>query len=164
MYPFRRLQISALIAEKAPTKVFAKYLDFVNLFFSDFASKFPKHTGINNYAIKLVEDRQTPYGSVYSLRLIELEILKAYIETNRANRFIRPSKSPASAPILFEQKLDSFFHLCINYQGLNNLTIKNWYPLLLIGALLDRLGKARQFTQLNLTSKYYWMKICKRDK
>ena len=95
---------------------------------------------------------------------MELETLKAYIKTKLVNGFIRPSKSPTATPILFDQKLDGFFQLCVNYQGLNNLTIKNRYPLLLIGELLDRLGKARQFIQLNLTSAYHQMRICKGDK
>ena len=74
---------------------------------------------------------------------MELEILKVYIKTNLANGFIRPSKSPAGPLILFDQKSDSFFQLCVNYRGLNNLMIKNQYPLPLIGELLDRLGRAR---------------------
>ena len=43
-----------MIAEKAPTKVSAKYLDFTDVFSSDLASKLPKHTKINNQAIELV--------------------------------------------------------------------------------------------------------------
>ena len=95
---------------------------------------------------------------------MELETLKAYIKTNLANSFIRPSKSPADAPILFDQKLDGFFWLWIIYQGLNNLTIKNQYPLPLIGELLDRLQRARWFTQLDLTSTYHQMRIREGDK
>ena len=90
---------------------------------------------------------------------MELETLKAYIETNLANGFIRPSKLPAGAPILFNRKSDDSLRLCLDYQGLNNLTIKNQYPLPLIGELLDRLGKAKQFTQLDLTSAYHQMRI-----
>ena len=86
---------------------------------------------------------------------MELKTLKAYIEINLANGFIRPSKSPAGAPILFDQKSDGSLRLCVDYQGLNNLTIKNRYPLPLIGELLDRLGRAKQFTQLDLTSAYH---------
>ena len=94
---------------------------------------------------------------------MELETLKAYIETNLANEFIRPSKSPAGAPILFDQKSDGSLRLYVDYQGLNNLTIKNRYPLPLIGELLDRLERAKQFTQLDLTSAYYQMRIRKGD-
>ena len=94
---------------------------------------------------------------------MELDTLKAYIETNLANEFIKPSKLPAGAPILFDQKSDSSLRLCVNYRGLNNLTIKNQYLLPLIGELLDRLGRAKQFTQLNLTSAYHRMRIRERD-
>ena len=112
-----------MIAEKAPTKVPAKYSDFADIFSLDLSSELPKYTGINDHAIELVEDQQPPYRLIYNLETVELETLKAYIETNLANRFIRPSKSPAGAPILFDRKLDSSLWLCVDYWGLNNLTI-----------------------------------------
>ena len=152
---FRRPQISGLIAEEAPTKVSAEYLDFADVFSLDLASKLPKHTGINNHAIELVKGQQPPYGPIYSLGPVELETLKAYIQTNLANGFIKPLKSPAGALILFDRKSDGFFRLCVYYRGLNNLTIKNWYLLSLIRELLDRLRRTKQFTQLNLTSAYH---------
>ena len=89
-----------------------------------------------------------------------METLKTYIKTNLANGFIRPSKSPAGAPILFDRKPDGSLRLCVDYRGLNNLTIKNRYPLPLIGESLDRLGRAKRFTQLDLTNAYHWMRIC----
>ena len=95
---------------------------------------------------------------------MELETLKAYIETNLANGFIRPSKSPTGAPILFDQKSDGSLRLCVNYRSFNILTIKNRYPLPLIRELLDRLGKARRFTQLDLINEYHRMRIRKGDK
>ena len=159
VHPSHRSQVSGLITEEAPTKVPAKYSDFANVFSPDLASKLPKHTRINGYAIELVDGQQPPYGPIYSLGPMELETVKAYIESNLANGFIRPSKSPAGAPILFDRKSDSFLRLCVNYQGLNNLTIKNWYPFPLIGELLDRLGRAKRFTQLDLTSAYHRMRI-----
>ena len=111
--------------------------------------------GINNYAIELVDDRQPPYGPIYSLGPVELEILKAYIENNLANGFIKPSKSPAGVPILFDKKPDGGLRLCVNCQGLNNLTIKNQYFLFLVGESLDQLGRAQRFTQLDLTNAYH---------
>ena len=164
VHPSRRPQVSGLIAEEAPTKVPAEYSDFADVFSPDLASKLPEHTEINDHAIELVEScQQPPYGPIYSLKLVELETLKAYIETNLANGFIRPSKSPVGAPILFDRKADGSLQLCVNYRGLNNLTIKNRYPLLLIGESLDRLGRAKQFTQLDLTSAYHQMRIREKD-
>ena len=104
-----RSYISGLIVNKALIKIFDKYVDFADIFSSDLVSKLFKHTGINNYAIQLVDGQQPPYKPIYYKELVELETLKAYIKTNLANRFIRPSKSPAGAPILYKQKSNSFF-------------------------------------------------------
>ena len=144
-----------MIAEEASTKVLAEYSDFADVFSPDLASELPKHTGINDYAIELVDGQQPPYGPIYSLGPVELETLKAYIETNLVKGFIRPFKSPAGAPILFDQKSDGSFRLCVANRGLNNLTIKNRYPLPLIRESLDRLERAKRFTQLDLTSVYH---------
>ena len=115
VHPSRRPQISGLIVEEALIKVPAEYSDFANVFSPDLASKLFKHTKINDYAIKLVNGQQPPYGPIYSRGPIELKILKAYIETNLANGFIRLSTSLASTFILFDQKSDGFFQLCVNY-------------------------------------------------
>ena len=95
---------------------------------------------------------------------MELETLKIYIKINLANGFIRPSKSLAGALILFDRKPDSSLCLCVDYQGFNNITIKNQYPLTLMSELLDRLSRARRFTQLDLTNAYHWTRICEDNK
>ena len=128
-------------------------------------SELLKHSEINDHAIELVNGcQQLPHKPIYSLGPVELETLKACIETNPVNGFIKSTKSPAGALILFDRKSDGFFRLYINYQGPNNLTIKNRYRLLLIRQSLDRLGRARRFIQLNFTGAYHQMKIRKRDK
>ena len=99
IYPFHRFQIAGLIAKKAFIKVFDKYVNFADVFSLDLTSKLFKHTKINDHTIKVVNSQQLPYKLIYSLKLVELETLKAYIETNLVNRFIKSSKSPTSAPI-----------------------------------------------------------------
>ena len=89
------------------------------------AVELPENTGMNEHIIELKEGKQPPFGPIYSLGSVELKTLKTYIKTNLANGFIRPSKSPAKALIFFDQKLDGSFRLCMDYQGLNNITIKN---------------------------------------
>ena len=155
--PARKAQLALLLAKKVTVPI--EYLDFADVFSEKLANILPKRTGANEHAIKLEEGKQPLYGPIYSLGLVELKTLKTYIETNVSNGFIQPSKSPVGAPILFVCKPNGSFRLCINYQGLNNLTIKNWYPLPLIGKSLDRLGRAKQFTQLDLTSAYHRMRI-----
>ena len=90
--------------------------------------------------------------------------MKAYVKNNLANSFIKPSKSPAGAYILLDKKLDGSLRLCVDYQSLNNLTIKNWYPLFLVGKLLDQQNWAPRFTQLDLTIAYHQMRIRERNK
>ena len=68
---------------------------------------------------------------------MKLEILRIYIKTYLKTGFIQPFKSFAGAPILFDKKLNNSLHLYINYQGFNNLIIKNQYLLLLIAEFLD---------------------------
>ena len=139
------------------------YLDFVDVFLEKSANVLPKWTKANKYAHELEKSKQPPYGPIYSLGLIGFKTLKTYIETNLANGFIRASKSPAGAPILFVRKPNGSLCLYFNYQELNNLTIKDWYLLSLIGKSLDWFDQVKQFTKLDLTSAYHWMKIKEGD-
>ena len=106
-------QVTALTSEK--TGIPAEYSGFSNIFSSDFTVELPENTGINNHLINLLNDKQPSYGPIYSLELVELEILKTYIKDNLASGFIRPSKSPASTLILFGQKKNGSLRLCVNY-------------------------------------------------
>ena len=62
----------------------------------------------------------------------ELEVLKKYLEDNLSKRYIRASSSPAASPVLFVKKPGGGLQFCVDYRGLNDLTIKNKYPLPLI--------------------------------
>ena len=121
--------------------------------------KLPENTDINEHIIELIERKQLSYGPIYNLSLVELETLKTYIKTYLKTGFIRPSKSSTGVPILFNKKPDGNLCLYVDYQDLNNLTIKNRYPFPLIGEVLDCLGRPKEFTQLDLTSAYHWMRI-----
>ncbi len=139
-------QIAALQWDKAPTEIPAEYSDYADIFSSELAIELPENTEMNEHAIELIDGKQPPYGLIYALSPVELETLKTYIETHLKTGFIRPSKSLAVALIFFNKKPDGSLRLCVDYRGLNNLTIKNWYPLSLIGEALDCLGRAKQFT------------------
>ena len=92
-----------------------EYSDFADVFFLELTSELFEQIEINDHTIKLVDDWQLSYRPIYSLRLIELETLKIYIETNLANGFIRPSKSPIKAFIVFDKKSDGSLQLCVYY-------------------------------------------------
>ena len=91
----------------------------------------------SDYAIKLVEGKAVPYRLVYPLGEKELTTLREYLDDALALERIRRSVSEAGAPILFVLKKDGKLRLCVDYRGLNNVTIKNRHPLPLIIELLD---------------------------
>lgn len=97
------------IVKEAPTKIFAKYSNFVNVFLPDLAFEFPKYTKTKNHTFELINVQQPPYRPIYNLRSIELKTLKTYIEIHLANEFIRLFYSPGGTHIFFDQKSDNFF-------------------------------------------------------
>ena len=138
IYLARKAQLALLLAKKVTVPI--KYSDFADVFSKKSANVLLERIEANEHAIELKKGKQPPYGPIYSLGPVELKTLKTYIETNLANGFIRASKSLAGAPILFVCKPDGSRCLCVNYQRLNNLTIKNLYLLPLISKSLDWLG------------------------
>ena len=158
-----KTQVGALMFDEAPTEVPVENSDYSNVFSAENAAELSENIEMNEHAIKLEEGKQLPFEPIYSLGPVELETLKIYIETNLVNDFICTSKSPMEAPILFDMKSDGSFYLCVDYWGLNNITIKNQYPLSPIKKSLNWLGRAKQFTQLDLTNAYHQMKIYEGD-
>ena len=157
IHPDREAQIAFLLTKKI--KIPDKYSDFTNVFLEKKALVLLEYTKFNGHAIDLEEGKQPLYRPIYSLGPVELETLKIYIKTHLKTGFIQPFKSPTSTPIMFDKKPDGSLRLCIDYWSLNNLTIINRYALLLIGESLNRLGQAKRFTQLDLTSAYHRIRI-----
>jgi len=113
------------------------------------------------HAIETTED--PPLGTIYPLSAKELEELREYIRKAKANGWIRDSVSPIGAPILFVPKPDGTNRLCVDYRGLNGVSIKNRHPLPLISEILDRLVGCQWFTKLDLKDAYHRIRIRKGD-
>ncbi|GKA66535.1 putative reverse transcriptase domain-containing protein [Tanacetum coccineum] len=77
--------------------------------------------------------------------------------------FIRPSSSPWGASVLFVKKKDGSFWMCIDYQELNKLTVKNRYPLLRIDDLFDQLQGSSIYSKINLRSGYHQLRVREED-
>ncbi|KAJ9557738.1 hypothetical protein OSB04_012352 [Centaurea solstitialis] len=103
----------------------------------------------------LPPDRQIEFG-------IDLELSEQLQELS-GKGFIRPSSSPWGAPILFVKKKDGSHRMCINYRGLNKVTIKNRYPLPRIDDLFDQLQGASWFSNIDLRSGYHQLKVKEAD-
>ena len=83
--------------------------------------------------ISMIPHRITP---------VELQELIVQLQELLDKGFIRPSTSPWGAPVWFAKKKDKTLRLCIDYQQLNRVTIKNRYPLSRIDDLFDQLRGA----------------------
>ena len=105
-----------------------RYRDYADVFDEDAAGMIPQHSDYD-HTIDLKPGEQPPHRPIYNLSARELEILREYLEKAQAKGWIRPSQSPAGAPILFVPKKDGTMRLYVNYRGLNNVIIKNRYPL-----------------------------------
>ena len=70
-------------------KISIKYLNFPDIFSEKKALVLLKIANLNQYAIKLQKDQKLPYRLIYSLSLVEFDILKIYIKINLINRFIQ---------------------------------------------------------------------------
>ncbi|XP_047160910.1 uncharacterized protein LOC124831066 [Vigna umbellata] len=114
-------------------------LEIVN----DFLDVFPKDVpGLPlprevEFSIDLVLGAGLVSIAPYRLAPAELAELKKQIEDLLEKQFIRPSVSPWGAPVLLVKKKDGSSRLCVDYQQLNKLTIKNKYPLSMIDDLMD---------------------------
>ena len=115
IYSKKQAQVGALLFDEALTEISAEYSNYSNVFSAKNIAKLLENIRIKKHAIKLEEDKQSPFSPIYSLESIELEILKTYIKTNLANNFIRPSKSPVGVPIFFNRKPNRSLCLYIDY-------------------------------------------------
>ncbi|KAG1925598.1 hypothetical protein F2P79_025429 [Pimephales promelas] len=89
--------------------------------------------------------------------------MKQYIEEELAKGFIRPSTSPAAAGFFFVKKKDGGLRPCIDYRGLNDITVKYRYPLPLVPAALEQLRQAKYYTKLDLRNAYNLIRIREGD-
>jgi hypothetical protein len=80
----------------------------------------------------------------------ELKGLKKQLTKLQEAGNIHPSSSPWGAPVLFEQKKDGLQAMCVDYRTLNDVTVKNKYPLPCIEDLFDRMRGARVFSKIDL--------------
>ncbi|KAK3556217.1 hypothetical protein QTP70_006733 [Hemibagrus guttatus] len=89
--------------------------------------------------------------------------MEEYIEVSLAAGYIRPSTSPAAAGFFFVGKKDGDLRPCIDYRGLNAVTVLYPYPLPLVPEALEQLRGVRVFTKMDLRSAYNLVRIREGD-
>ena len=99
----------------------------------------------------------------YRMGVNELAELKKQIGELLDKGYVQPSSSPWGAPVLFVEKKDGTQRMCIDYRSLNEVTIKNKYPLPRIDDLFDQLKGACVFSKIDLRSGYHQLRIRRSD-
>jgi len=152
------IQVANLKFNQHELKIHDEYRDV----FESMPKELPPRR-VHDHAIEIVPGSQPPSKPAYRLSSTELDELKKQLDTLLEYGFIRASRSPYGAPMLFVKKKDNTLRMCIDYRQLNNITIKNKYPLPKVDELLNRLGGARYFTKLDLQSGYHQIRMKDND-
>ncbi len=137
------------------------YNDLSEVFSKTKATRLPPHRP-GDCAIELLPNAMPPKSKVYHLSRTENQAMEEYIEEAMNSGFIRASTSPAGAGFFFVEK-DGGLRPCIDYRGLNNVTVKFCYPLPLVPSALEQLREATIYTKLDLRSAYNLIRIKEGD-
>jgi hypothetical protein len=111
------------------------------------------------FMIELKPNITLIYKTPYRMATLELAELKEHVKELLEKEFIHPSSSPWGAPVIFVLKKDGTQRLCVDYHALNEVTIKNKYPLPRIDDLFDQLHGVCVFSKIDLRSGYHQLKI-----
>ena len=129
------------------------YIIFLNVFFRKKADTLSKHE-LYDHIIYLKKDTQAPASALYSMSCDEALKLCQYLDENLSKEFIWVSHSDAAASVLFMKKPEEDLCFCVDYWGLNVITVKNWYLLPLISETLNCLSWIRIFIKLNIIAAF----------
>uniref|UniRef100_A0A8C6L5X0 Gypsy retrotransposon integrase-like protein 1 n=3 Tax=Nothobranchius furzeri TaxID=105023 RepID=A0A8C6L5X0_NOTFU len=143
-------------------KVPKTYHDLKEVFSKHRATSLAPHHP-DDCAIDLLPGTFPPRSHLFSLSIPEQTAMTKYVKESLQAGLIRPSSSPAGAGFFFVERKDGSLRPCINYRGLNDITVKNRYPLPLINTAFDSLHGARIFTKLDLRNAYHLVRIREGD-
>ncbi|SJL10435.1 uncharacterized protein ARMOST_13821 [Armillaria ostoyae] len=158
---------AAANAEK-PTKTFEEmvppdYRSFRDLFSKENFDELPERKPWD-HAIELVPNAKSTLDcKVYPLNRNEQEQLDKFLDENLDSGRIKESKSPFASPFFFVKKKDGTLRPVQDYRKLNEMTIKNRYPLPLISELIDKLQGAKYFIKLDVRWGYNNVRIKEGD-
>nr|ABG66123.1 retrotransposon protein, putative, Ty3-gypsy subclass [Oryza sativa Japonica Group] len=115
------------------------------------------------FRIDLAPGTAPIYKRPYRMVANELAGVKKQVDEQLQKGYIRPSTSPWGAPVIFVEKKDKTKRMCVDYRALNEVTIKNKYPLPRIDDLFDQLKGPKVFSKIDLQSGYHQLRIREED-
>nr|AAM74297.1 Putative retroelement [Oryza sativa Japonica Group] len=135
--------------------------DYPDVFPEDLPGMPPKRD--IEFRIDLVPGTNPIHKRPYRMAANELAEVKKQVDDLLQKGYIRPSTSPWGAPVIFVEKKDHTQRMCVDYRALNEVTIKNKYPLPRIDDLFDQLEGATVFSKIDLHSGYHQLRIREED-
>ena len=142
----------------------------LNAFLSEYSDVFdkpeiPPPSRPEDHQINLIPSSQIPAArGIGRLSEEKLSILKSTIDDLLHKNFIRPSTSPFGASVLFATKPDGTYRMCVDYRGLNAITIKDKSPLPNLSELRDRVKGATLFSSMDLRDGFYNILVKEADR
>ena len=114
------------------------YSEFIPIMTAEMAVVLPEHS-VYDHAIDLKEGTTPPWEPIYPFNKTEIEELQNWLKKMMDKGAVRQSKSAYSSPMLFVPKGHGWgLRLCIDYRGINKITVPNRYPLPNMDELKER--------------------------
>jgi hypothetical protein len=137
-----------------------EFKQFTDVFSPQANCVLPQHRDMD-ISINLKEGAVPPFGGLYNLSLDKQQQLKKYIDDNLKKGFICLFSSSAAAPIFFVRVPGKKPRPCVDYCGLNAMTIRDSYPIPILGQLLNQLQGCRYFTKIYLKAAFNLLRVAK---
>lgn len=155
---FAKLDKAPLTDEEIRTKMPPEYHDLLHVARPQEADNLPPHRSYD-HKIELAPGAPLPYSRNRPMSPTELAVIKRWLDDNLSKGNLRPSTSATAAPLLLARKPGGGVRICQDYRGINNITIKNRYPLPLIRETLDAICNAKIYTKLDVIAAFNRVRI-----
>ena len=117
----------------------------------------------HDHKISLVNESQSVKLRPYRYPAIQKTEIERIVAEMKKTGIIRDSNSSYAFPVILVKKKDGSWRMCVDYRQLNNLTIKDKFPIPLVEELLDELTGASYFSKIDLRSGYHQIRMHESD-
>lgn len=155
---FDKAERPAPTEQQIKSKMPPEYHDLWSVALAQNATDLPPHRSYD-HKIELIPGHKLPNARARACSPMELAVIKRWLDDHLSKGWIRPSTSPVASPLLLAKKPGGGVRICHDFRAVNNIALKNRYPLPLIKETLDLVGKAKIFTKVDVISAFNRIRI-----